>query len=132
MPWDELQFTLGVDYLDRDYLELLPVFGATLKPAPWLRCDVLFPKPRFALRIAPETWVYVAGELGGGQWGIERVDRSPDVVAYRDYRLLLGVTTGTDSEGAKSMSFLEIGYVFDRRLEYRSGTNYKPLPMPRS
>ena len=61
--------------------------------------------------------MYVAGELGGGTWAIERVDDSNDNATYRDLRLTLGVMDFGDD----SHSVLELGWAFDRQLEYRSG-----------
>jgi hypothetical protein len=119
------QWVLGVDYLDRDDIPLLPVFGASFRPHPKLWLEAIFPKPRIAVQIGPHRWWYVAAEMGGGQWAIERVSRENDVVAYRDYRILLGVQ---QDQVEAYLAFLEIGFVFNRQLEYRSGVgDYEPL-----
>ena len=119
------QFVLGVDYLARDDIAVLPVFGASFRPHPKLWLEAIFPKPRIAVQIGPYRWWYIAAEIGGGQWAIERVWRENDVVTYRDHRILLGVQQDhTDS----FLAFLEFGFVFNRQLEYRSGVgDYKPL-----
>jgi len=67
--------------------------------------------------------MYVASEMGGSTWDIERVDGTEDFFTYRDFRILFGFQ-GTISEQGEC---LEIGYVFGRHLEYRSGTpDYRP------
>jgi hypothetical protein len=122
-PTSEL--VLGIDYLDWDDLQLLPVVGTIWSPTDWLRVEAVFPRPRVAARIKDtSTWVYFGGELDGGTWAIERVNLVDDNATYRDLRLVLGwETLLADS---LSSSF-EIGYVFDRKLSYSSGIgDYDP------
>jgi len=57
----------------------------------------------------------MGGELGGGTWATERSDFTDDNVTYRDYRATIGIKN-TDSS-----SVFEIGWAFDRSLEFRSG-----------
>lgn len=119
------EFVLGVDYLDRDDIHLLPVVGSIWSPRDWLRVEAVFPRPRVAARInSTSTWIYLGGELGGGTWAIERVNLTNDNATYRDLRLVLGWETLC----ADTMSSaFEIGYVFDRRLSYSSGVgDYAP------
>jgi hypothetical protein len=111
-------WALGVDYLDRDDVSLLPVLGVVWTPNEAFRVDALFPRPRAAVRIMDTpSWIYLGGELGGGTWAIEREESWDDNVTYSDLRLVLGVET-LDEKGRRSG--LELGYVFDRRLSYRS------------
>ena len=122
-PSNCLQLLAGVDYLDRDDIAWLPVFGAVFKPQPDFRVDAVFPRPRVAYRFDGQRWLYLAAEMGGGTWAIRRADWSNDVATYRDYRLCLGVQPEEGSTG-----YMELGYVFARHLEYRSGTpSYGPL-----
>jgi hypothetical protein len=119
------ELVLGIDYLDRDDIRLLPVAGTIWSPLEWLKVEAVFPRPRLAARIKDtSTWVYLGGELGGGTWAIERVNLVDDNATYRDLRLVLGwETVVADSLG----SSFEIGYVFDRRLSYSSGIgDYDP------
>lgn len=122
-PTNEL--VLGIDYLDRDDIRLLPVVGVIWSAAEWLKIEAVFPRPRVAARIQDTSiWVYLAGELGGGTWAIERVNRVDDNATYRDLRFLLGWETLVSD--SLSSSF-EIGYVFDRKLSYSSHIgNYDP------
>lgn len=123
MPSDWLQWLVGVDYLDRDDIAWLPVVGAVFKPHSDFRLDAVFPRPRIAYRIAGQCWLYLAAQMDGGTWAIQRANWTNDVATYRDYRLCLGL-----QQGEESTSYWEVGYVFARHLEYRSGTpSYDPL-----
>lgn len=119
------QFVLGIDYLDWDDLQLLPVAGVIWTPLDWVKVEAVFPRPRVAARICEtSTWVYVGGELDGGTWAIERDNSIDDNATYRDLRLVLGWETLL-ADGLSSR--FEIGYVFDRRLSYSSGGgNFDP------
>lgn len=119
------ELALGIDYLDRDDISLLPIAGLLWRPNSSVKLDALFPRPRLAIRL-PEgnEWVYVRGELGGGTWAIERADRSRDNATHYDLRLALGLEN-FDDEG-RGTSF-EVAYVFDRELSYRTGVgNFQP------
>jgi hypothetical protein len=86
-----------------------------------LRLDAVFPKPRIAYGVEGEGWLYLTGEMDGGTWAIKRAEGANDVATYRDYRISLGVER-------HERSVTEIGLVFDRHLEYRSGTpSFAPL-----
>lgn len=120
-PSDSFQMQVGFDYLDRDDIACLPVFGFVFKPTPNLRLDAVFPRPRIAVGADDVGWLYLSGEMDGGTWAIQRADGMNDVATYRDYRVFLGVYR-------KDSSIIEIGLVFDRHLEYRSGTpSYAPM-----
>jgi hypothetical protein len=56
--------------------------------------------------------------LGGGTWAIERVAEFNDLATYHDLRLCIGLEC-LEEHGQRSA--FEIGYLFDRRLEYSSG-----------
>lgn len=120
-PSDSFQMQVGFDYLDRDDIACLPVFGFVLKPTRNLRLMAVFPRPTIAVGEEGVGWVYLSGEMDGGTWAIKRADGMNDVATYRDYRLLLGVYR-------QDRWVTEVGLVFDRHLEYRSGTpSYAPL-----
>lgn len=123
-----IDLALGIDYLDRDDISLLPVVGVILLPRENVRLELVFPRPRAEVWINPTNSLYIAGELGGGTWAIERAiatnDKANDVVTYRDFRLLFGLSS-RDDEG--SVSGLELGYVFGRDLSYRTGDDFSPV-----
>ncbi len=118
------QLVLGVDYLDRDDIAILPVVGASFHLTSNLWVEAIFPKPRIAFRVGSQRWLYLAARMGGGMWAIERMWPEDDVVTYRDYQVVLGIQQD-HLEG--HIAFLEVGMVLDRQLEYRSGIgNYQP------
>lgn len=138
LPWhvvsyrqldNDWRMALGVADLSRQDIRWLPVFGFIYAPANGdVRWDLVFPRPRAAWRVCrkeKEThWVYIGGELGGGSWAISRSDRAYDTVTYRDYRLVAGYETNALKGHA---SRIEIGWIFGRAVEYRSGDgNYSP------
>lgn len=125
------QFVMGVVYLDREDILMLPAAGMIMWFSEGSRLELIFPKPKFTYRIEKdenlERWAYVAGEFGGGSWAIRR---SPggrdDIVTYSDLRLIGGLET-KHTNG--KISQLEVGFVFNRSLEYQSDIgNYNPSP----
>ncbi len=121
-PGPRADWVFGVDYLGRDDIKILPVFGFCWHdPAsPSLRYEMIFPRPRVDLVLSKQTRLYSAGLLGGGTWDIEFPDDGNDVMTYRDYRLVMGIEQA-DSKG--HLSAWELGWVFDRKLEFRSRSN---------
>lgn len=111
-------FAFGIEYLGRDDVKLLPVAGLILTPRPDLRLELVFPRPCIEVRTTPTSSIYLAGELGGGTWAIERVPDSDDVVTYHALQLLFGYSSRGE-EGEEHS--LEFGFIFDRSLKYRSG-----------
>ena len=121
-PATDLVF--GLDYVDRGDFKLLPVGGLIVTPNSSVRLEAVFPRPRVVFRLTEEHELYVGGELGGGTWAIERIDYTEDLATYRDLRVCIGLQT-TDADGHRTG--VEIGYLFDRRLEYTSGVgDYSP------
>jgi hypothetical protein len=123
------QVQLGVVYLDRLQIKILPAGGLVWTPHDDARFEILFPQPKFSQRITTwgnaQIWGYIAGEYGGGQWSIEHGTSGPhDVINYNDFRLLLGVETF----GYRHIrGNFEIGYVFNREIIYRTGVpEFKP------
>ncbi|MBM3964952.1 MAG: hypothetical protein FJ308_07755 [Planctomycetes bacterium] len=115
--WDIVS---GVDYLNRDDCKILPVIGYSWhNPSiPRWRVDMVFPRPRIQYVLDGGQRLYTAGLLGGGTWDIEMPGDVNDVITYRDLEWLFGhehITT----EG--NISAIEMGYVFGRKLEFRSG-----------
>jgi hypothetical protein len=114
------ELVFGIDYLDRGDVKLLPVGGLIMVPHPDVRLEVVFPRPRAVFRLTGEHQLYVSGELGGSSWAIERAGTMVDDLAtYRDLRLCIGIQT-VDEDNDRTA--VEIGYLFDRRLEYTSGS----------
>lgn len=120
------KLVLGVSYLDRTDINVLPIGGLIWTPDPEWKLDLLFPQPKIARRFYGcghygsdvEDWLYVAGEFGDWTWAITRGDGVRDEAEYRDARLLLGLERR--AIGALDARF-EVGYVFARKLRYTSG-----------
>jgi len=122
--WDPTtQLVLGVLYLDSNDISFFPVGGVIWTPNECVRYELVVPKPRIAWRTGVccdvETWWYVAGEYGSGEWAITRASGARDVITLSDYRAIVGVERKT-TQGVSSR--FEVGYVFGRELEYESAT----------
>ena len=119
------QFTVGAVYLDREDVTWLPALGVIHQPNDRTTLEFVLPRPRVVQRlgwIRPEdsAYVYLAGELGGGSWAIERADgaATDDIATLSDLRLLAGLEAKNDGQ----VKFLaETGWVFGRDIEYASG-----------
>jgi hypothetical protein len=113
-----IDVVFGVDFLDRGDIKLLPVAGLIWKPNPEMRFELVFPRPRAVFQLTDEYRLYLSGELGGGTWAIERVALGDDLATYRDLRVCIGLEH-IEKDG--QWSAFEIGYLFERRLDYSSG-----------
>lgn len=118
-----LAVKVGVNYVDRVNVKILPAGGVLWQPNPQTRFDIVFPKPKLAQYLTTvgntDFWWYVGGEYGGGSWTIERI--SPvatfsDQADINDIRVIGGLEW-THHFGLKG--FVEAGYVFDREVVYR-------------
>jgi hypothetical protein len=110
---------LGVMYLDRNKVKILPAGGILWTPTPQVRFDIFFPQPRLSSYLTTigqyELWWYVAAEYGGGAWTIERADGSSDRIDINDIR----VSAGLEWAGPRGFTaFVEAGYVFEREVIY--------------
>ncbi len=128
-----LQFALGVVYIDRVLVKILPAGGLIWTPNPDARYEILFPNPKLAHRWTTigntDVWFYATGEYGGGSWTMQRsmggmVPTFNDQADYNDIRVALGL----EAYGYRGMhGFFEVGYVFDRQIIYRGGApEYNP------
>jgi hypothetical protein len=121
-------FGVGVGYLDRRDIGLIPIGGVIWVPNPDTRFELYPPKPRIERRICAaqgyDDWLYVGSELGGGQWAFEHPDGLHDVASYYDWRALAGVERRSTCGGLGGMA--EVGYIFSRRLELGDNSVYRP------
>ena len=122
-----LKFVVGVAYLDRYDIKVLPVGGLMWEPREDISVELTAPRPRVAQRFAQrasrlgttEYWGYVAGELGGNMWAVQRRDGTNETLNIRDYRVLLGVEQ--KSPLGELTAAVEVGYVFGRDVEFETG-----------
>ena len=111
---------VGVEYIDRVDLKLLPAVGLFWRPNPDVALDIYFPRPRFARRWTrqgnTDLWLYLGGEYGGGSWTVKRASGFTDSIDINDIRIFGGIEwTGLRA----TKGFFEVGYVFNRELVYR-------------
>jgi hypothetical protein len=110
---------LGVVYLDRNDIKLLPAGGLLWTPTPQVRFDFFFPQPKLSAYLTTvgryELWWYAAGEYGGGAWTIERADDTSDRIDINDIR----VSGGVEWTGPRGLTgFVEAGFVLKREVVY--------------
>ncbi len=125
---------LGVLYLDRLRIKLLPAGGVLWTPNPQTRFDIFFPEPKLAHACSAiwttDTWWYLAGYYGGGSWTVQRTDGSAERIDINDYRVTLGIEWGRNDQlrAGRRIGFFEVGYVFERELLYErsSSDNIRP------
>ncbi|WP_168563953.1 hypothetical protein [Crateriforma spongiae] len=116
---------LGIYYLDRNTIQLLPAGGLLWQPNPLKRCDIFFPEPKFAHYWrtigTQDVWWYIGGEYGGGAWTIERADGTSDNVEMNDLRAMFGFEWGQSEliRSGRRRAFIEFGYVWDREVNYK-------------
>lgn len=120
----------GFEYLDLEETVILPAGGIIFEPNPDTKIDLYFPRPQIRFRTDhdedKEQWLYFRGEYHGSAWAIERTAGNADLVSLTEYRATVGLET-IPSDKEESSSFFEVGFLFNRDLEYRSGVgNFQP------
>ena len=120
----QLDLLVGVWYLDRNRVKLLPAGGIHWRPSTEWDAYLVFPNPKIRKRSinvgSSQWWVYVAGEYGGGRWTIQRdpagaAAGAGDDIDYNDIRVYFGFEWETQTQ---ARGHVEVGYVFDRELLY--------------
>lgn len=110
---------VGVWYLDRNRVKLLPAGGIHWRPGPEWDLYLVFPNPKIRKRWVTygtsQWWWYVGAEYGGGRWVVERRFNVTDDVDYNDIRAFFGLEWETQTQ---ARGHFEVGYVFDRELLY--------------
>jgi hypothetical protein len=123
------QLAFGAIYLDREDIKAMPAAGAIWTPNEDWKVEVLFPRPRIMRKLySDETltkWAYLGGEFGGNTYAIERPGLVRDVVTYSALRMYVGY----EIKRTKGFSpRVELGWTFNRSLEYQSGVGDMDLP----
>ncbi len=119
-----VQLKVGVVYLDRNHIKLLPAGGVFWTPDADTRWEIFFPRPKYTHRIATtgtyQVWWYVLGEYGGGAWTIRRQSGSEDDFDYNDIRTSIGLEWVPETSNSALRGYVEVGGAFDRELIYTS------------
>ncbi len=112
---------LGVTYLDRADIKILPALGLLWTPNPQTRWDIFFPEPKLAKYWTTvqntEVWWYLGAEYGRGSWTAENLNGTPGSTRFdlNDIRVYLGFDWNNLN---RYSGFFEVGFVFERRLYY--------------
>ena len=120
----KMDLHVGVWYLDRNRVKILPAGGVHWRPNPEWDAFLVFPNPKVRKRFvnigSSQWWWYVAGEYGGGRWTVERDPDGPgplgavdDDIDYNDLRAILGLEFETQTQ---MHGHVEVGYGFDREV----------------
>ncbi len=116
---ETLTFKLGVWYLNRNDIKLLPAGGLVWQPNAQTKVDILFPNPKYSQYLTTigtsDVWAYASGEYGGGAWTIQRTDGTSDRVDINDIRVKFGVDWINQRNWR---GYFEVGYVFNRDVVY--------------
>jgi len=123
-PTINVKWVFGVTYIDGGWAKIVPIAGVIYEPADDVKYELLFPQPRVAWRLAnspvlgrDEYWTYIKGEFGNLAWAFQQPDGTPDVLASRDWRLIVGL----ERKVISGLSYrAEVGYVFNRDLKIAS------------
>lgn len=116
---------IGVTYLDRLQVKILPAGGLLWTPNPQTKFDIFFPAPKLAKYWTTmgnaDVWWYLGAEYGGGNWTMERLNDPllgfADRVDINDIRVFGGLEWHGLNE---RVGFFEVGYVFDREIVFRN------------
>jgi hypothetical protein len=123
-PNINLKYALGVTYVNGGWAKIVPVAGVIYTPNDDVEYTLVFPTPKISWRLPwtnipgrDERWLSIGIEYANQAWAFAQSDGDPDVLAYRDYRVVLGVERKI--VGGISHK-LEIGYVFNRDIKIAS------------
>jgi hypothetical protein len=125
---------LGVIYLDRNKVKLLPVVGVLWSPNQDSRFDFVFPEPKLSHYVSTlgntDMWWYLTSYYGGGAWTIRHTDGARDEIDINDIRVMIGLEFGRSEQMRQGfrLGFIEAGYAFNRELLYRfrQASNIEP------
>ncbi len=119
---------LGVIYLDRNRVKVLPAGGLLWQPNTQTRFDLFFPEPKLSHYLTTlgntDMWWYVGGYYGGGSWTVKRASGLKESIDLNDIRLVFGLEWGKNDQmrEGRRIGFFESGFVFDRELLYRQSS----------
>ena len=112
---------LGVLYLNREHVKLLPVFGVIWTPNPSVEWRLVFPDPKLAKHFGDtghtQWWGYVRGDYGGGSWAVNTAPLGVVKFDYNDIRVALGLEFRNPAKQCMS-GYIEVGGAFDREIYF--------------
>jgi hypothetical protein len=125
----------GIEHLQRNRVQVLPIAGILWAPTPGSEFRLVFPEPKIAFELSPShhVWGYVAAEYGGGRWTTKDWSGKSERVEYSDYRVSFGIEWRGDYVKnvpilwKQPACFVELGYVFERHLRFtRAAPDFEP------
>ena len=123
-----LELMLGVHYINRERIKLMPTFGVIWMPRDFFECFLIFPDPKIRRRIYivndTQWWGYVRAEYGGGSWAVN-TDKGVFRTDYNDIRVALGLEFINKPKQCLS-GYFEVGGAFNRELYSNGHAWYKP------
>ncbi|MBA3316313.1 MAG: hypothetical protein M3552_21095 [Planctomycetota bacterium] len=113
-----LTVALGALYWDRVDDRILPYAGVIWLPNDRWELRLVFPEPRISYFAGymwgKPTWVYARAEYDVEAYEVEVPEGQHNQLEMRDWRFLIGAR----KEQGWGESFIEAGWVFDRKVEY--------------
>lgn len=120
----QFELLLGVVYLDRVRIKMLPAGGIRWRPSPEWDLYLVFPNPKIRRVIrsggSADWWWFAGAEYGGGSWTIERTGGLKDRIDYNDLRISMGLEWQTTTQ---VRGHIEIGYAFEREILFHDSLN---------
>ena len=123
---------LGITYLDRADIKILPALGLLWQPNPQTKWDIFFPRPKLSKYWTTngntEVWWYIGSEYGGGSWTAENINNHPGSNRFdiNDIRVYFGIDWNNLN---RYNGIFEVGYVFEREVFYVRDAPDQVLPI---
>jgi hypothetical protein len=121
----ELHLVGGIQHLQRNRVKVLPIAGLLCEPDDRWQWRLVFPEPKLSYHLdsKSDVWIYARGEYGGGTWAYKNDFGRADRVEYSDIRVSVGfewggLTKALCPQVPIGTGFFEVGYVFDRLLNF--------------
>lgn len=131
--WDAApgwQWVFGAAYLNRDDIAVVPAVGV-IHDRGDLRYEITAPRGRIVRRLPQSAYgedraIYLAAELGGGAWAVQRASGATDTLNLSRWGVLVGYEAGPACSNSPCATGgwkrrYEIGYLFGRELEFADG-----------
>ncbi len=122
MPNEKWKLLLGLAYMDRADIPVLPLAGATYTPNDDWTLELVIPQPRASRRLNSlssarrEIWMYLGAGFGEGSWAVDSVENQDDLAMFKGYSVLLGVEALDQSSKARWVA--ELAWLFNREIEF--------------
>lgn len=125
----DMEAVLGVVYLNRSRVKMLPQAGIIWKPNTDVVWRLVFPDPKLSRFLTTlgttQWWGYIQGSYGGGCWAISDNEFGETYLTdYNDIRIGVGLEF---TNQAWMNGFVEIGGTFAREL-YADGVAWSKPP----